>query len=115
MSRVMSEPVQEHLSGEQAYRVVSVVDARHRRSGRGLTCRGGAADDRGDHDRPGPGLVEGVGPLAAPERDPRPGKIVCDLAIALALGGDCLADIAALRAEPGVFGPVASDPPPNPG
>jgi DDE family transposase len=39
-----------------------------------------------------------------------PGKIVCDLAIALALGGDCLADIATLRAEPGVFGPVASDP-----
>jgi hypothetical protein len=39
-----------------------------------------------------------------------PGKIVCDLAIALALGGDCLADIAALRAEPGVFGLVASDP-----
>ena len=39
-----------------------------------------------------------------------PGKLVCDLAIALALGGDCLADIALLRAEPGVFGPVASDP-----
>jgi hypothetical protein len=39
-----------------------------------------------------------------------PGKIVCDLAIALALGGDCLADIAALRAEPGLFGTVASDP-----
>jgi hypothetical protein len=28
----------------------------------------------------------------------------------LALGGDCLADVALLRAEPGVFGPVASDP-----
>lgn len=39
-----------------------------------------------------------------------PGKIVCDLAIALALGGDCLADIATLRAEPGLFGLVASDP-----
>lgn len=39
-----------------------------------------------------------------------PGKIVCDLAITLALGGDCLADIATLRAEPGVFGFVASDP-----
>lgn len=36
-----------------------------------------------------------------------PGKILCDLAIALALGGDCLADIATLRAEPGLFGPVA--------
>jgi hypothetical protein len=39
-----------------------------------------------------------------------PAKVVTDLAIALALGGDCLADIAVLRAEPGVFGPVASDP-----
>jgi hypothetical protein len=39
-----------------------------------------------------------------------PGKIVLDLAIAVALGGDCLADIAMLRAEPAVFGAVASDP-----
>jgi hypothetical protein len=33
-----------------------------------------------------------------------------DLAMAVALGGDCLAGIAMLRAEPAVFGPVASDP-----
>lgn len=39
-----------------------------------------------------------------------PGKIVCDLAVTLALGGDCLADLALLRAEPAVFGLVASDP-----
>jgi DDE family transposase len=39
-----------------------------------------------------------------------PGKIVTGLAVALALGGDCLADVAMLRAEPGLFGPVASDP-----
>ena len=39
-----------------------------------------------------------------------PAKVVCDLALALALGGDCLADIALLRAEPGVYGRVASDP-----
>jgi hypothetical protein len=30
--------------------------------------------------------------------------------VALALGGDCLADIAVLRAEPELAGPVASDP-----
>lgn len=29
---------------------------------------------------------------------------------AIALGGDCLADVGMLRAEPAVFGPVASDP-----
>ena len=39
-----------------------------------------------------------------------PAKIVTDLAVSLALGGDCLADVAVLRAEPGVFGFVASDP-----
>jgi len=45
-------------------------------------------------------------PLAV--RDP--GKIVVDLALSLIIGGDCLADIAQLRAEPAVFGRVASDP-----
>jgi hypothetical protein len=39
-----------------------------------------------------------------------PGKIITDLALSLALGGDCLADLALLRAEPGVYGRVASDP-----
>jgi hypothetical protein len=39
-----------------------------------------------------------------------PAKIMLDLAVTLALGGDCLADIAVGRAEPGVYGPVASDP-----
>ena len=39
-----------------------------------------------------------------------PGKIITDLAVAVALGGDCLADIAVLRAQPQLFGPVASDP-----
>lgn len=39
-----------------------------------------------------------------------PGKIVADLVMALALGGDCLADVAVLRAQPGLAGPVASNP-----
>lgn len=39
-----------------------------------------------------------------------PGKIVLDLAVALALGGDCLADIPQLRNHPEVFDRVASDP-----
>jgi hypothetical protein len=39
-----------------------------------------------------------------------PGKIVADLAVSLALGGDCLADIALLRSQPELFGPIASDP-----
>jgi hypothetical protein len=39
-----------------------------------------------------------------------PGKIVTDLVMTLALGGDCLADVAVLRAQPQLCGPVASDP-----
>jgi Transposase DDE domain group 1 len=46
----------------------------------------------------------------APRAIHDPGKMVADLAVALALGGDCLADVAVLRAEPLLFGPVASDP-----
>jgi hypothetical protein len=33
-----------------------------------------------------------------------PAKVVCDLAMTLALGGDCLADIALLRASPASTG-----------
>jgi hypothetical protein len=39
-----------------------------------------------------------------------PGKVVADLAVAVALGGDAACDIAVLRAQPEVFGRVASDP-----
>ncbi|MGF1652482.1 MAG: transposase, partial [Actinomycetales bacterium] len=39
-----------------------------------------------------------------------PGKVLLDLALTLAVGGDCLADVAVLRAEARVFGSVASDP-----
>jgi hypothetical protein len=38
-----------------------------------------------------------------------PGKIVLDLAVPVALGGDAAADVAVLRAQPGVFGLVAPD------
>jgi hypothetical protein len=39
-----------------------------------------------------------------------PGTLVLDLAVAIALGGDSLADVAVVRAQPEIFGPVASDP-----
>lgn len=39
-----------------------------------------------------------------------PGKVVLDLAVMLAVGGDCPADVALLRAGSGLFGPVASAP-----
>jgi hypothetical protein len=60
------------------------------------------------------GLDTALSAVLAPWRKPLavhdPGKVVLDLAVTLALGGDCLADIGLLRAEPGVYGPVASDP-----
>jgi hypothetical protein len=60
------------------------------------------------------GLGQGLSGALARWRAPRavhdPGKILTDLVMALALGGDCLADVAVLRAEPELAGPVASDP-----
>ena len=60
------------------------------------------------------GLAAGLSRALAGWRKPLaihdPGKILCDLAISLALGGDCLADVGQLRAEPAVYGRVASDP-----
>jgi Transposase DDE domain group 1 len=60
------------------------------------------------------GLDRGLSRALSRWRRPRavhdPGKIITDLAVALALGGDRLADVAVLRDSPEVFGPVASDP-----
>jgi hypothetical protein len=56
------------------------------------------------------GLSQGLARWRAPRAVHGPGKIVADLAAAVALGGDCLADIAVLREQPELAGPVASDP-----
>ena len=58
----------------------------------------------------GRGLSAGLARWRAPRAVHDPGKIIADLVITLALGGDCLADIAVLRAQPELCGPVASDP-----
>ena len=58
----------------------------------------------------GRGLSAALQPWRAPRAVHDPGKIVADLAAALALGGDCLADVAVLREQPDLAGPVASDP-----
>ena len=56
------------------------------------------------------GLREALGRWRSPRAVHDPGKIIADLAVAVALGGDCLADLAVLRAQPELSGPVASDP-----
>jgi hypothetical protein len=58
----------------------------------------------------GQGLSAGLARWRAPRALHDPGKIITDLVVALVLGGDCLADIAVLRAGPQLCGPVASDP-----
>lgn len=60
------------------------------------------------------GLDTAMSAALAPWRKQRavhhPGKVLLDAAFAVALGGDCLSDVAMLRAEPAVFGPLASSP-----
>ena len=58
----------------------------------------------------GSGLSAGLGRWRPSRTVHDPGKAVLDLAVAVALGGDCPADVGVLRAEPALFGPVASDP-----
>lgn len=59
-------------------------------------------------------LDQALSRALAPWRSARathdPAKVLLDVATAVALGGDCLADVAAVRAQPEVFGTVASDP-----
>lgn len=60
------------------------------------------------------GLDRALSRSLAPWRSSRavhdPGKTLLDLAAAVALGGDCAADLAVVRAQPDLFGSVASDP-----
>jgi hypothetical protein len=55
-------------------------------------------------------LSDALGPWRRPTARHDPGKVLLDLAVSLAVGGDCLADVAQLRSAPEVFGLVASDP-----
>jgi hypothetical protein len=56
------------------------------------------------------GLAGGLARWWAPRAVHDPGKIVTDLVVALALGGECLAAIPVLHAQPELAGPVASGP-----
>lgn len=77
----------------------------------GLTSRAGTALVAGVADRVG--LTAGISDALAGLRERRsrhdPGRVVRDLALTLADGGDCLADLRALRDQESLFGPVASD------
>jgi hypothetical protein len=82
------------------------------RGGRGVVSHAGAVALTRVAQRSGltRALSAGLAPWRKPLASHDPGKILVDLAVAAAVGGDCLADIAVLRGQPQLFGAVASDP-----
>lgn len=93
-------------------RIGSYPRVRVEGGGRGVVSQAGAVLLVGTARKTG--LDQAMSAALAPWRKARavhdPGKVLLDVALAVALGGDCLADIGLLRAEPTAFGPVASDP-----
>ena len=56
------------------------------------------------------GFVEALGLDRVRRSAHEPGRVAIDLAVLLADGGEAIADLAVLRQQPALFGPVASDP-----
>ena len=56
------------------------------------------------------GFVDALGLGRVRRAVHEPGRVAVDLAVLLADGGETIADLAVLRQQPGLFGPVASDP-----
>ena len=54
-------------------------------------------------------LSTGLAGVGRPRARHDPGRVLVDLAVAVADGAECISDIAALADQPGLFGPVASD------
>jgi hypothetical protein len=77
----------------------------------GLSSRAGTALVAGVADRVGltAALSDALAGLRRRRSRHEPGRVVRDLALTLADGGDCLSDLRALRDQPTLFGRVASD------
>ena len=56
------------------------------------------------------GLSTALEPWHKPLAVHDPAKVILDLVVTLAVGGDALADVVVLRAEPGVYGRVTANP-----
>jgi hypothetical protein len=54
-------------------------------------------------------LSAGLAGVGRPRARHDPGRVLVDLAVAVADGAECISDIAVLADQPGLFGPVASD------
>jgi hypothetical protein len=79
--------------------------------GEGLVSHAGAALLAEAADRLGltAALSRALAPMRARRGKHDPGQVIRDLAVMLADGGDCLADLRAVRDQQVLFGPVASD------
>src|SRR4051812_47370752 len=51
----------------------------------------------------------GLGVIKQRRRGHDPGRVIRDLAVMLADGGECVSDLGAVREQQALFGPVASD------
>src|ERR687896_788077 len=54
-------------------------------------------------------LSRGLGSIKRRRRGHDPGRVIRDLAVMLADGGECVSDLGAVRDQEALFGPVASD------
>jgi hypothetical protein len=101
LSRVHSSQFERHFRMHRIFRAAKIAVSA---DGTGLICQAGGVllTETSRITGLGRGLSAALGRWRAPRAVHDPGKIVADLAVALALGGDCLADIAMLRAQPEV-------------
>jgi len=79
--------------------------------GRGVVGHAGARllTDLADATGLSEALSEALAPLRRRDRGHDPGRVAVDLAVMLAGGGEAIADLAVLRNQSELFGPVASD------
>lgn len=110
LATVQIELMQEQLSVRNSSWFYPRLRGSCGESGDGVARGLGTAAQDGPGDGVEPAAVDGVDGVAQAVGPHDPAKVLVDLAVALALGGDWLADVALLRAAPELFGPVASDP-----
>jgi Transposase DDE domain group 1 len=80
--------------------------------GRGVVGRAGTrlVADLADATGLAAAVSEALAPLRQRVSGHDPGRIAVDVAVMLADGGEAISDLAVLRGQPDLFGPVASDP-----
>jgi len=101
--KVLSEPSRRHFPVQNTFRRPKFVVTE---DGKGIVSHAGAMllTETARVTGLAGGLSQALGRWRLPRSVHDPAKVVLDLAVAVALGGDCLADVGVLRAEPALFG-----------